>query len=394
MQVGPNLDIETVGSSYAPEVSQWYDSITGHYYKSDSVNGTSQEDSMGDLTINFKVPDDNIATINVTLTVDDWGHFDLFSANDPQTTILHLGMMKNVDASPGPRGGHTIWSKSGTVQLLPGDYRMVIYHENATYVPEYAHEVGSNVAQCDFAISATKVPACVINWPTSDVLFSTPINWYERVVLSDSSSSTGYKAYRWNWGTILGLTPEQFKAIAKGIYAESTSAEHILFEGHSSTSPKALTPSIALDEMKAIASAMINRIGNSAYAPYRKNTVVTDITKQFGTQQFPFTDNEAYKEDMKNDQYVNKPGLVCKKFRLCIEALYFIMENGTPYVYDKYVTGDKAELPADTYDTIGNTKFYKEKQYFDSRTKPVAPQPDVEGGWDDWEIASNSPMNK
>lgn len=97
---------------------------------------------------------------------------------------------------------------------------------------------------------------------------------------------------------------------------------------------------------------------------------------------------------MKNDQYVNKPGLVCKKFRLCIEALYFIMENGTPYVYDQYVTGDKAELPADTYDTIGNTKFYKGKQYFDSRTKPVAPQPDVEGGWDDWEIASNSPMNK
>lgn len=369
MQVGPYLDVETVGNSYAPEVSQWYDSITGHYYKSDSVNGTSRADSMGDHTINFKVPDGHIATINVTLTVDDWGCFDLFSMDDPETMILHLGMMKNVDASPGPRGGHTIWSKSGSVQLLPGDYRMVIYHENATYVPEYANEVGTNVAQCDFVISATKER--FVNWPTAPVVLGNPITWY--VAIQDSSA----KLYKYNTGTISELSAEEFGEMARVIFAEASND---------------------YEDMKAIAAVMLNRLGNSRGNAFRTPvlSILDEINDSRITDKKPNppkywvgVNNDQYKS-VQGENYKNIDTISKNKLIQVIDALHEIVRSGTAgYPFTFY---DKNAEPNDV--KIGVHYFKTNRQYATcTDLSQLKNSNGVYYDWDELPIYQGSPLD-
>lgn len=361
MQVGPYLNVETVGNSYAPEVSQWYDSITGHYYKSDSVNGTSLEDSMGDHTINFKVPDGHIATINVTLTVDDWGCFDLFSMDDPETMILHLGMMENVDASPGPRGGHTIWSKSGLVQLLPGDYRMVIYHKNATYVTEYAHAVGTNVAQCDFSIRATKVAAtCEILWPLYPVTLGTPITWY---VKRQDGNAVQYKH---STGTISEISAEEFAAMARVIYAEAGT------EG---------------EEMKAIASVMLNRLGNSSGGNSYRNPVLSmldEFNQRDANGKNPNWASVTDKQyaSVEGDKCYNIDAQSCTKLKAAVSALYEEIVSGPTYPYDGFRT---AGTTSQSHVRIGGTDFLTERQYAICDVKPT--------DWDSIGIWPGSPLD-
>lgn len=361
MQVGPYLNVETVGNSYAPEVSQWYDSITGHYYKSDSVNGTSRADSMGDHTINFKVPDGHIATINVTLTVDDWGYLDLFSVDDAETKILHLGMMKDVDDSPGPRGGHTLWSKAGSVQLLPGDYRIVVYHENATYVPKYAGEVGTNVAQCDFSISATKVAAtCEVLWPLSPLTLGNPITWY--VKRQDSNAVQ----YKYSTGTISKISAEEFAAMARVIYAEAGTVG---------------------EEMKAIASVMLNRLGNSAGGNSYRNPVLSML------EEFALRDTHGKNPNwasVTDAQYAAVEGnncytidsLSCTKLKAAVSALYEEIESGPTYPYDSFRT---AGTTSENHVRIGGTDFLTARKYAICDVKP--------SDWDSIGIWPDSPLD-
>ncbi len=163
----PNLNISTIGNSYSENISQWYDKVILTYRKEDTVNGTNESDSLGTQIIKFKVPSDYIATLVVSLTVDDWGELDIFAAEDTSTSLLHLGMMEGIDGEAGVRGGHAQWSKTGTVSLTAGDYLIHITQRNATYVNGYENKAKYNVSYCKARIDATKMLTNFVGIPSS-----------------------------------------------------------------------------------------------------------------------------------------------------------------------------------------------------------------------------------
>lgn len=127
----------------------------------------------------------------------------------------------------------------------PGEYIIYVYHENATYVDAYADKAKYNISQCDFSITARKFRgACLLNWPADPVSLGTPITWYEE------RQNKNAVRHRFNSGTISAITAEEFAAMARVIYAEAGTTG---------------------EEMKAIASVMLNRLGNSPYGvAYRR----------------------------------------------------------------------------------------------------------------------------
>lgn len=362
----------------------WYDNISINYYYEDAENGTDESDSLNTVLINFLVPDHFVATLDITeFKVDDWGHLTIYPKGETSNKLLHLGMDKGVDGTPGERGGHTEWEKTGSVQLLPGEYVIEVEQKNATYNdkgdPRY------NVSKCKLALTATKRSACTISWPTGATSLGTPIDWYER--RTAGNSSVGFTTYKWNWGTIDSISAELFKSLAIAVYCESTPASRILFEGNTSTSSNALSVESAFAEMAAIASVMMNRMGNSPSGNYRFNSVVTDVSEQFGTEQFPFPSDEPYKKEVSNDQYLEDEwdSYICQKLRLSIDAVSSVISGGVTVPYDRYVAKDSAQLAPSSYELIGNTMFRKEKEYYDCRTKP--------SNWDSLEVHPDSPKN-
>lgn len=150
-----NTPTITASPSYEEGVYKWYDSVSGTYTRSDSTVGTDASDSMDDTTILFEVPADYEASVNLSLTVDDWG--TLTVTDEAGNEKLKLSLTSAEDA-PGVRGGHAEWSDSGSVNLPAGKYQIKIHHENVTYTGEYADKSVFNVSKCNFSLSATKSP--------------------------------------------------------------------------------------------------------------------------------------------------------------------------------------------------------------------------------------------
>ncbi len=138
-------------------VPTWYDSLKGSFFRSGMDNngaGTSAADSMDEQVFLFLVEDGYSAQINASLGVDDWGYLKIVDADGKE--CLMLSMQSNVDAEPGPRGGHTYWEKTGEAALPSGLYTITVHHENTTYPPQFNPK--NNDSKCDFSITATKEP--------------------------------------------------------------------------------------------------------------------------------------------------------------------------------------------------------------------------------------------
>ena len=366
------LDVQVVNenNTYTPDVSTWYDSINGSFYKEDPVNGTDITDSMGDVQIKFMVPEGYIAVLEASLTVDDWGRLDIVSAGESGENHLHLGMMKNVDDVPGPRGGHALWSKHGNVALPPGEYIIYVYHENATYVDAYADKAKYNISKCEFAINATKERFVV--WPTSPVVLSNPITWY--YAIQDSSA----KLYKFNTGTISELSAEEFGEMARVIFAEASNE---------------------YEDMKAIAAVMLNRLGNSPSMPFRNP--VLSILDEINASRKTTTNNNPKKywvgvnnaqyKSVQGENYMNIDPPSKDKLIKSIDALHEIIRSGTAnYPYTYY--NQQAE-PGDV--KIGVHYFKTIKQYHTcTDLSQLKDSKGVLQEWDKLPIAPNSPLEK
>ena len=357
------LDAQVVNenNTYTPDVSTWYDSINGSFYKEDPVNGTDITDSMGDVQIKFMIPEGYIAVLEASLTVDDWGRLDIVSAGESGENHLHLGMMKNVDDVPGPRGGHALWSKHGNVSLPPGEYIIYVYHENATYVDAYADKAKYNISQCDFSITARKFRgACLLNWPADPVSLGTPITWYEE------RQNKNAVRHRFNSGTISAITAEEFAAMARVIYAEAGTTG---------------------EEMKAIASVMLNRLGNSPYGvAYRRPvlSILDEFSQRDSNGKNPnwasVTDSQF--ASVEGDKCYSIDSLSCAKLNAAISALLSEIATGPSYPYDGMRTAGTTSL---NHVTIGQTDFLQERQYAICDVKP--------SDWDSLPIWPDSPLD-
>jgi len=317
----------------------WYDLISIDFYDEDAENGTDMNDSLNTVLINFLVPDGHVATLNISkFSVDDWGHLTIYSKNDATHKLLHLGMDEGIDGTPGERGGHTEWGKTGRVQLIPGEYVIEVEQKNATYNdkgdPRY------NVSKCILTLQAEKVEAlCEIAWPQSSIPLSNPITWYE------TRNNSAGRTCKYKTGTIDMITANEFAAMARVIYAEAGN-EADQFE-----------------EMKAIASVMLNRLGNN-YGDRKFYKPVLSMQTEFDK-----TVNEGKKFWLgyKSNQYNNVEGekclsidtLSCTKLKRAAQALQYIINNGTDgypyYFFDK--------SSAEPSVKIGPHYFKTEKRY-------------------------------
>ena len=92
-----------------------------HYSKS---NDATSADVLSPVSDTFTVPEGG-ATAVASLTVDDWGKL---SISGPGGTF-ELDLTSAAD-DPGEMGGHQEWSKSGSFELIPGEYTLTVTHEN------------------------------------------------------------------------------------------------------------------------------------------------------------------------------------------------------------------------------------------------------------------------
>lgn len=355
------LNVTATGNDYNPDEFQWYDSLVGSFYREDSVNGTSVADSMGDVTIKFEVPEGHVATVNASLTVDDWGQLDIISYGSSGTGCLHLGMMEGIDGEAGPRGGHAAWTKNSSALLLPGKYLITVYQQNATYTGEYADKSVYNVSLCNFSITASKMAAsCIIDWPQSSVSLGNPITWYE--LRRDSNAVN----HQYNTETISSVTAEEFAEMARVIYAEAGTTG---------------------EEMKAIASVMLNRLGNSSGGvPYR-NPVLSMITEFNQRNDKGQNSNWASVTDkqyagVQGNNYLNVDNMSCDKLKVAVTALLSELSSGPSYPYDSFRKKGDAKQP---HVTIGGSDFLTSKTYATCTGKP--------DGWDNMPVWPGSPLD-
>lgn len=148
----PYLDVRTTGNPYNPDVSQWYDTIHGEFFREDPVNGTDISHSMGDVRIKFKVFDGLTTKIKAKLAVDDWGSLAIHKEDAPNDVVLTISLLET-DDTVGPRGGHVEWSGEAEAELKAGNYVITIFQKNATYTqgdPKF------NVSKCVFDITAER----------------------------------------------------------------------------------------------------------------------------------------------------------------------------------------------------------------------------------------------
>ncbi len=294
----------------------WYDNISINYYYEDAVNGTNADNSLNTVLINFLVPDGFVATLNISeFKVDDWGHLTIYPKDETSNSLLHLGMDEGIDGTPGERGGHTEWGKTGKVQLIPGEYVIEVEQKNATYNdkgdPRY------NVSKCTLTLHAEKVEAlCEIAWPQSSISLSNPITWYE------TRNNSAGRTCKYKTGTIDSITADEFAAMARVIYAEAGN-ENDQFE-----------------EMKAIASVMLNRLGNNYgsrkfYKPVLSMQTEFDKTANEGMKFWLGYKSSQY-NGVEGENCLSIDALSCAKLKRAAQALLDIITNGTtgyPYYF-------------------------------------------------------------
>ncbi len=341
----------------------WYDNISTNYYYEDAVNGTNADNSLNTVLINFLVPDGFVATLNISeFKVDDWGHLTIYPKGETSNKLLHLGMDEGIDGSPGERGGHTEWGKTGKVQLIPGEYVIEVEQKNATYNdkgdPRY------NVSKCTLSLHAEKEEAeCIFAWPQGASL-GTPITWYEL----NTRPSDGIQR-RWNSGTISSVTAEQFQQMAKIIYAEAAPAGQYTIE-----------------EMRGIASVMLNRMGNSKSSAYRSGSVIKDITEEFSDpNNWASIEGNLYKSIENTDAH-ELTNASCVKIKDSINALLYVLENGAIFQWDRFVAANSSNRnDSNNYVIVGGTAFKTTQVYYkDCKTKPA--------NWDSLPIDKNGPL--
>lgn len=286
----------------------WYDDISIDYYYEDSVNGTNAENSLNTVLINFLVPDHYVATLTVSeFKVDDWGYLSIYQKDDASNKLLHLGLEEGIDGSPGERGGHTEWGKTGSVQLIPGEYVIEVTQKNATYNdkgdPRY------NVSKCTLSLHAEKEESlCIFAWPQG-VSLGTPITWYEL----NTRPSDNIKR-RWNSGIISSITANQFRQMAKIIYAEAGPVSVYTDE-----------------ELRGIASVMLNRMGNSKTEAYRSGSALKDITEEFvDSNNWASVDGYLYKSIKDTSAHeLTEPS--CKKLKMLSKPYVTSLRKGLSF---------------------------------------------------------------
>lgn len=336
----------------------WYDEITVNFQCEDSYNGTGSGDSLGTVNVNFRVPDGYVATINVSaFTVDDWGHLSIYMKGETEK-LLHLGMDAGIDGEPGERGGHVEWTKSGSVGLIPGDYIIEINQENVDYIkgdPRF------NVSKCNLTLTATKIAAtCDVLWPLAPIPLGSPITWYVK-----RRDNNGVE-YKYDTGTISEISVEEFAAMARVIFAEADTNGA---------------------EMSAIASVMLNRLGNSAGGNNYRNPVLSMLDEFDQRNSAGENPNWASVTDpqyasVEGDKCYNIDPKSCKKLKAAISALKREIADGPSYPYDGFRT---AGTTSQSHVTIGGTDFLTERQYAICDVKPE--------DWDSIGIWPNSPLD-
>jgi len=363
------------GNRYTPDTPTWYDSINGFFRKEDPVNGTDEDDGMGDVHIQFRVPEGHVATIDASLTVDDWGQLDIVSADAPNRLLLHLGMRKGIDAEAGPRGGHIEWSKEESVDLLPGDYIISIFQENAKYDDKYADKAIYNISKCEFTIVARKVAAtCEIIWPRSPIKLFESRHWYEQ----NTPKSTNIRG-KWNEGVISSISPEEFRKMAQVIYAEASPADPTAAQRYN------------MNELKAIAAVMINRLGKSNSYEYQADSTVTNMLTHLSDQNGWTSVGRTEYNNVEGDKVYNLGTYACQKLKDVIEALTYVIcngpiINGSAVPFTRSISRKAATLPLSEYTDYGTGNLFRDDHgYFSCYDSPPI-------GWDELPVDPNGPL--
>ena len=149
----------------APEVSGdsyiELTSIEGQFLRepesSNLTEITDENDSMPMQTFHLKVADGNYATLTASLEVDDWGYIHINKVDSTSSYSLpFINLTEDIEPA-GVRGGHVLWSETKSVLLPSGNYDIIVWHKNATYLTGDAHY---NTSICNYSITInhTTVP--------------------------------------------------------------------------------------------------------------------------------------------------------------------------------------------------------------------------------------------
>ncbi len=285
----------------------------------------------------------------------------------------------NVDITT---GGGSLSTQTAEAMLERGSYYCeLVYHNNA-YTPADKSYEG-----CIAIMSTTGMPAegkhvkydttkselasgtpmtllklgegCRIDWPVKDVLLAYPITWY--VLRRDANAVQ----YRYNTGTISEITVDEFNAMARVIYAEADTKGA---------------------EMKAIASVMLNRLGNTKGTAYR-NPLLSMLT-EFGEIKngknfnWPSVTDQQYAK-VEGEKYRDIDRLSCEKLEEARKALLDVLSGGVTVPYDGFRTAGTTPRP---HVTIDGTDFLTEKQYQTCTVKSA--------GWDNLPVWPDGSLNK
>lgn len=124
--------------------------LSGDFSKWTNANG--DDDHFAPEAVLLTVPENTVAHLTATLTVDDWGYIDIIPPIGAPIRVLDLSPNAG---SPGPRGGHVRWGASTGIPyvLQSGTYTIVVRQDNAPYSEAYSSEAGSNISFCHVAIA-------------------------------------------------------------------------------------------------------------------------------------------------------------------------------------------------------------------------------------------------
>ncbi len=284
-------------------------------------------------------------------------------ADDNATAFLYAfeSLRARVDPLPNAQYGGGQFRYSEEVVLaatLPKGY----YRMQVTYTNVVLPESWQNIARLEVLLNGTQVQLgnlkCKVDFPENAIQLAHPITWYEK--RQDAASVQ----YKYNTGTITHLTAAEYNAMVRVIFAESSN--HVDQD----------------DEMRAIASVMLNRLGNSITLQYRD-----PVTSMLSEDEFPNPSNwPSYGGTQYNQvaeaKYCDVNQETCKKLNKAKAALDYVIANGVSVVYDGFRQGGTTNQP---HVNIGGTSFLTTIQRRDCRTEP--------DNWENLPVWSGSPLD-
>lgn len=279
-------------------------------------------------------------------------------------------------------GGGSLTTQKVEATLERGFYYCELAYNNKAYTPEDKSYEG-----CIAIMSTTEIPpegkyvkydtskseltsgtpmtllklgeGCRIDWPKKAEPLANPIIWYE---LRQNANAV---KHRYNTGTISEITVDEFNAMARVIYAEADTKGA---------------------EMKAIASVMLNRLGNTKGNAYR-NPLLSMLTefceiKDGKNPNWASVTDQQYAK-VQGEKYKDIDRLSCEKLEEARKALHEVLSGGVTVPYDGFRTGGSTPKP---HVTIGGTDFLTEKQYRTCTIKPA--------GWDSLPVWPGGPLDQ